>query len=191
MLESTNLYERQECGIPEILFNAKRNIYITGIANGLWKQIHQPNLLKHIINNKMSLNYIALNNSNLNFKSRDENYGETSLNHFVRFYCGNRPTYKNHLKQINDEINILINEVKRVKTDYPILINLKLINAPISTSFIAYDLQTDNGYIHTQLYPYGVHTTNCPVVIQKKGDKFYDQFESVILKMWNNSFYIK
>ena len=173
------LKKRSGHAIKEIALACKHEVFITGLNNNsaINSIYNDADLIDYLVKNKIKVNLLFLDSNDYN-----------KFNWFCRFFFGKKDTDKD-CNVVKDQQKTSINQLYTYDVLNPLISNslleIRFIDSPMSTAFVAGDPIKREGKIQCIFYQFGVSTADCPSVILDKKDEMYDKMCSVLINMWN------
>lgn len=182
--ENKQLKKRSQTVIQDYLQSAKHDVFISGIINNSVINIFMNNraLIDDCIQRKIKIHilfYIADNEQCFDWYLKMM-YGFNNYKDKIQY---DKSLYNTNLKLMNTY------EVFKILLDKKLL-EIKRINSPITTAFVAKDVNIDSktdGQIQCLFYQFKVDSPDCPTYIIDYNEEMFPVMKKVILDTWESS----
>ena len=178
---SKNLKKRTGDAIKEFAKSTKKEIFVTGINNhGIINLMYNDtDLLRHLCEKNIKLKLLFINA-----------YNKDRLNWYCKSYLGNKYSQDGVnlvIEQFETTISLLKTYEEFRKLSEKSLLEIRLLDGPIFTTYIASDPKLPSGKLQCQFYQNGVITSDCPCIILETSDEMYDTLRDSLLEAWGNA----
>lgn len=177
----SHLKKRSTTAIVDFLKEATHDFYISGIINN--------SVINTFINNNKLLEECCRKGVKIHilfYVSDDEDY----FIWYLKMLYGNeyadekinidKNNYLNCIKTIN-EYNVFTSLIKKD------ILQIRRLNTPATTAFIARDIERHGGKIQCQFYQYKLNSPDSPTYQLVPSDEMFATMKDVILDMWNSA----
>lgn len=184
--EDKRLRKRSLTTIEDYLKSAKHDFYVSGIINNsvINTFVNNYELLKECANRRVKIHilfYIADDETNFNwYRKMEHDYGNNSS------------SIQNSLKSDKEMYGTELSYIKSHKTFELLrkenLLEIKRLNYPITTAFVAKDIELRNeGQIQCLFYQFATYSPDCPIYVIKSNEEMYSFFRDILLHMWETA----
>lgn len=172
---------------PDLLRNyfetARHDIFISGIINNSVVNFFMSNedLLRDCLNRNIKIRLLFYVSDN-----------EQCLNWYLKMMYG----FKDHEGKIKNDKRLYGTQLNIMK-DYQMfkmlsennLLEIRRLNSPVPTAFVAKDIQIPNANSQVQclFYQFMINSPDCPAYIIDDGEEMFETIKETISDMWDNS----
>lgn len=186
--EDKFLRKRSQTTIQDCLKSANHDVYISGIINNsvINTFIDNYDLIKECANRKIKINilfYVADKEENFNWYRKMEHDFRKSPEEIKKYIENDKNMYNTVLGYIKTHHSF---KVLRENN----LLTVKRISYPITTAFVARDIETTiskGSQIQCLFYQFATYSPDCPIYIIKPDEPMYPNFQNIIFNMWESA----
>lgn len=186
--ENKFLRKRSQTTIQDYLKTACHDVYIFGIINNSvnYTFIDNYDIIKECANKNIKINilfYVADKEENFNWYRKMEHDYNKSPEKSQECIENDKKMYASILSNIKTHHSFQILREKN-------LLTVKRINYPITTAFVAKDIEllnSNKSQIQCQFYQFATHSPDCPIYVITPDESMYSDIKNIIFNMWETA----